>query len=474
MEKTTTHFQLKMTAPVAGIAAALLTAIVIQGTRFPIPVIIAVGMLIPILFYFYIGRAVARMEETYLAQQIEILSRKFAEVQLIEAKGRAEDALAKLHQVQDKLQLHINQTPLGVIQWGPNMRVEAWNPAAEMIFGYTAAEAIGRSATDLIVPDDVFVHVEQIWQNLMTQTGGTNERHRNKTQDGRRIWCHWHNTPLVNASGRVVGASSIVQDVTKELQYEQDLQQAKEQAEAANRHKSAFLANMTHELRTPMNAILGFSDLLRTEPMTAEQLDYAETIYTSGQHLLSLINDVLDVSKIEAGKEEIVTAACSPRQLLGQLENMMRNTAERKGLCFEIEIQDDIPEQIVTDAKHLYQTLINLTGNAIKFTEQGSVSVRISLLDGIADTRLCFEVADTGIGVPADRQATIFASFEQADVDTSIRYGGTGLGLAISKKLIEMMGGTLTLDSTEGVGSTFTVILPFEPVNKSTAPQAAR
>ena len=224
------------------------------------------------------------------------------------------------------------------------------------------------------------------------------------------------------------------------------------------------MANMTHELRTPMNAILGFSDLLCEESLTDEQLDYVRTIHTSGQYLLSLINNVLDVSKIEAGKEQIITAACSPHQMLDQLENMMRNSAESKGLCFKLEICEGIPEQIITDAKHLHQCLINLVGNAIKFTEQGSVSLRASVQNGEAIPSLCFEVRDTGIGIPAGQLDKVFESFEQADATTSVKYGGTGLGLAISKKLIGMMGGTLIVESEEGVGSIFTITLPLEPV----------
>ncbi len=206
------------------------------------------------------------------------------------------------------------------------------------------------------------------------------------------------------------------------------------------------------------------SDLLGTESLTARQIDYVKTIYTSGQHLLSLINNVLDMSKIEAGKEQVVMAACSLRPLFGQVEDLMRISAESKGLCFEVDLSDAIPEQVVTDAKHLYQTLINLLGNAIKFTEQGSILLRAGLRDADADPTLYVEVADTGIGIPADRLGKVFQSFEQADVDTSIKYGGTGLGLAISQKLVEMMGGALTVTSEEGTGTTFTVTLPTEPV----------
>jgi len=243
---------------------------------------------------------------------------------------------------------------------------------------------------------------------------------------------------------------------------EAQMTEAKDRAEASNRAKSQFMANMSHELRTPMNAILGFSELLREEELTIEQIDYVDTIYLSSRHLLTLINDVLDLSKIEAGKEEIALGVCSLRDMLGQLEHLMVTNAQTKGLHFELDIRPDVPEQVVTDAKHLYQCLINLVANAIKFTETGSVILHVGLADHEVGPLLYFEVADTGIGIPEDRQEKVFESFEQADSSTSRKYGGTGLGLAITRELIEMMGGAVSLESQEGIGSIFTITLPVE------------
>lgn len=243
---------------------------------------------------------------------------------------------------------------------------------------------------------------------------------------------------------------------------EAQFREAKDRAEAASRAKSQFMANMSHELRTPMNAIMGFSELLKDEPLTAEQLDYVETIHHSSKHLLTLINDVLDISKIEAGKLEVSLEPCSLKHLLGQVDNMMRQAAEAKGLSFRIETEDTLPDDMQTDAKHLYQCLINLVGNAIKFTSRGHVIVRAATLRDSEISHVRFEVEDTGIGIPKDRQSAVFESFQQADTSTSRKFGGTGLGLTISRQLIELMGGTLTLNSEEGQGTTFTIMLPYE------------
>jgi len=236
--------------------------------------------------------------------------------------------------------------------------------------------------------------------------------------------------------------------------------------EAANRAKSEFLANMSHEIRTPLNAILGFADLLRRGAAEDEQEchEYLDTIYNSGQHLLELINDVLDLSKIEAGRLTIEQIDCSPAEIVATVISVLRVRAQEKGLEFRAEWPDGVPARIRSDPVRLKQLLMNLVGNALKFTSQGSVRVVVRLVKSGKKTLLAFDVIDTGIGIPEDKLDRIFEAFVQADNSTTREYGGTGLGLAISRRIARALGGDLTVRSKVGQGSTFTATIDPGPL----------
>jgi PAS domain S-box-containing protein len=251
-------------------------------------------------------------------------------------------------------------------------------------------------------------------------------------------------------------------DLSEQKRAESEIVRAKEAAEAANVAKSQFLANMSHEIRTPLNAVIGFAEILRrtgNQSDEATRQDYLETIYTSGQHLLSLINDILDLSKIEADRLEIELVRCSPHQLISDIISVLRVRALEKRLSLEYEWQSGVPETIQTDPARLRQLLMNLVSNAIKFTKKGSVRIAAKIVAGERESQLVVRVSDTGVGISPEKFASIFDPFVQADSSVTRQFGGTGLGLTICRRIAQALGGEVSVASEVGKGSTFTATI---------------
>ncbi|HXG18176.1 MAG TPA: PAS domain S-box protein [Methylomirabilota bacterium] len=329
-----------------------------------------------------------------------------------------------------------------------------WNQKLEIVTGFAPEEIRGKHVLDLFLAADKLAIAEAI--RTAFAVGYVEVEGRLLQRGGTFVPYQFISVPLKNERGEVVGLTGIGRDLTERKRTEEALQEAKEAAEAANRAKSEFLANMSHEIRTPMNGVLGMLGLLLDTNLTPEQHEYVQTAYSSAEALLGILNDILDFSKIEAGRLELEAVEFSLRESLGDALKTLAVRAHEKGLELLYDVHPETPDAIVGDPIRLRQVVTNLVGNAIKFTAKGEVGVRVSAQEtGEDDILLHVQVSDTGVGIPPDKQRLIFAAFAQADASTTRQYGGTGLGLTIARRLVELMGGRLEVESTVGVGSTF-------------------
>jgi two-component system sensor histidine kinase/response regulator len=318
-------------------------------------------------------------------------------------------------------------------------------------------DVTGRTADEMPFTPERIERIKQRDRKvLQTRQPDAGEYWVDHFADGKRRLYESVVSPLCDENGELIGVLSLGRDITGRKQAEEELRVAKEAAETATRSKSEFLANMSHEIRTPMNAIIGLSHLTLKTELTPKQRDYVEKVQSAGQHLLRVINDILDFSKVEAGKLDLETAEFGIEHLLDTTCSLLADTADQKGLELVIELDPTVPRQLIGDSLRLGQILLNFANNAVKFTDKGEVGICVRALEtDEAEAVLEFRVRDTGIGLTPEQKARLFRSFSQADGSTTRRFGGTGLGLAISKKLAELMGGTVGVESEAGQGSTF-------------------
>ena len=378
-------------------------------------------------------------------------------VAIVEEERR--EALARLAESEARARLIVDTAHDAFIGIDSDGKVVAWNAQAETTFGWTRAEVLGRSLAETIVPP-AFRDAHNAGMHRFHETGEApvvNQRleltalHRS----GREFPIELTITsPITAAKGYFFAA--FLRDISDRRERDEELRRARDAAEAATKAKSEFLANMSHELRTPLNGVLGYAQLLqRDRTMNAEQREALEAIGRCGSQLLDLINDVLDLSKIEAGRLDIDETPTDLTQLMTDLKYVVAEVAAHKGLALPMTIEPDVPRAVMVDGRHLRQVLLNLLGNAVKFTSAGEVRLVIKANDG----RLAFEVVDTGPGIEPESITEIVAAFAQTKAGAEA--GGSGLGLTISDHLITKMGGTLKVDSVLGSGSTFAFSLPL-------------
>ncbi len=355
------------------------------------------------------------------------------------------------------------------------------NPAAARMVGYSIGELIDRPWHPLLHHKRADGSPCAIGECTMHEalTSGSERRLTRDTlcrKDGTSFAIEYTSTAIRRA-GRIVGTVVTFNDITQRVESERELREAKEIAEAATKAKSQFVANMSHEIRTPMNGILGMTHLLLDTPLTAEQAEYLGVVRSSGESLLTIINDILDFSKIEAGRMAIESIPFDLEVAIGEVADLLAPRAEAKGLELILDYGVEVPRRVKGDPGRIRQILMNLASNAIKFTDSGHVLIAVKLLEErtspvVANIKL--SVSDTGIGMGEATQKRLFQPFNQADTSTTRRFGGTGLGLSISKQLVELMGGTIAVESAPGRGATFWVTVELPIVETGPRPIADR
>ncbi len=426
----------------------------------------------------FVGRvpegAVGTSNATFIALAVSLITIALT-VFVMAANGllRYREMYRQLSQSESWMRTLLATSIDGVVIIDANGLIEDFNAAAERIFGWSRSEIIGRNISLLIADpeqsseDGVLSYLNQSDASVTSTSSEVLGLRKDQSV-----------VPLRRALGRARLADHdlfvcMITDISESRQREEDLREAKERAENAAEARAAFLANMSHEIRTPMNSILGFTDILLQGDLKTDQRRHLEIVRSAGRSLLRLLNGILDTAKLDKGAMELELSDFDLVALIDEISSTLGADMRRKNLAFAIRYADDLPRHLHGDELRIRQVLTNLLGNAIKFTEVGGLTLSVEMLEG----QFHFAVCDTGIGIAADRLASIFDPFTQADASMSRRFGGTGLGTTISKQLAELMGGRIWAESTPGRGSTFHFMLPLgaarEAPTSSKRPQRA-
>lgn len=362
-----------------------------------------------------------------------------------------EKSIAIMHQ---KQALHLQNTPLAIVEFNSDLSITEWNTAAQEIFGYTRKEALHENIIRLIIPRDNTVAAEKIWERLLNHEALTGTTFKNKTKYKKPILCEWFITPITNEKNEIISVAAMAMDVTEKKQTEIAILKSKEEAEKANHAKSDFLSNMSHELRTPLNAILGFTQLLNHEKtFSNEQQSHLSEINNAGNLLLELVNQILDLSRIEKGHIQLSIEEINLSNMFEKCHSMISPLALNENISLNIKTQID--GYVTADYTRLKQVMLNLLSNAIKYNnENGSITLNVSQ----KGSNVRISIIDTGVGIAEEFLNEIFHPFNRLSADTSIE--GTGIGLSISKQLIEMMDGSIGVSSKVNDGSNFWIELP--------------
>lgn len=377
--------------------------------------------------------------------------------------ARAAEHAASIEQSNALLSAFARTAPIAVAMFDRDIRYIEVSDRWLTDYGLTREEVIGRSHYE------VFPEIPQAWKDAHRRClAGATERSEAdlfRRADGSEQWLLWEVQPWRDAKADIGGIIMISRDITEQIRAQETLKAAKRQALETSKAKSAFLAAMSHEIRTPLNAVIGLTEALLDAGLDARQRKLVAEANRSGEHLLALISDVLDLSKLEAGKMALDPVRFSVTELVSSVAGMFASAAEQKGLVLETTVAPNVREEVTADEKRLRQILVNLVGNALKFTESGRIDIRVrtgALNTDDSSAELLIDVADTGVGIAPDRAPTLFEAFTQADASVARRFGGTGLGLAICRKLLDEMGGEISCESAPGEGSTFRVRLPVK------------